>query len=299
MAKNKDKNKRGGKGGHQGGASHVKITADQVKVLEKLSQRESRRSEKEDMRRTARRAARYLKRGEVGSDTSSSDSTSESSSDEGVSSKSKRRMKKKWRKKHDKETKELQSKLTTEQQKNEELELLRNKTTAALTPSKDAAEGDGQNEPRKFTLAEWQSLQQEASVEVRPVVPVKKGLFHDLFTEDTASKGSVSSAPSIISEIDKNLTIADKRQKLSLGVSVPAAYEKRARVIANACASKHFDSDEFIPKLQSLLTKYDLNSSAKRCNTVLLALIRAVISRQIDIELEELGLEEDDLDGGS
>ena len=299
MAKNKEKNQRGGKHGHQGGGPHVKITAEQVAVLEKLSKKASKRSEKKDMRRTARRAARYLQRGELDSDSSSSYSTSESSSDEGVSSKSKRKMKRRWRKKHEKETKELQSRLTTEQQKVEELELLRNKTTAALTPSKNDSEGDGQSEPRKFTLAEWQSLQQEASVEVRPVVPVKKGLFHDLFAEDAASHNSVSSAPSIISEIDKNLTIADKRQKLSLGVSVPAAYEKRAKTIANACALKHFGSDEFIPQLQSLVAKYELNTSAKRCNTVLLALIRAVISRKIDIELEELGLEEGDLDGGS
>ena len=207
-------------------------------------------------------------------------------------------MKRKWRKKHEKETKELQSKLTTEQQKVEELELLRNKTTAALTPSKEVAEGDGQNEPRKFTLAEWQSLQQEASVEVRPVVPVKKGLFHDLFAEDAASNGSISSVPSIISEIDKNLTIADKQQKLSLGVSVPASYEKRAKGIANACASKHFQSDEHLSELINLTKKHGIDTNAKKCHTVLLALIRAIISRGIDLEPEELGLEEGDLDGG-
>lgn len=298
MPRNKKQNQRGGQNGHQGGGSHAKLTADHIEVLESLSKKSAKRSEKKELRKVARHAAKLLKRGDLDDDSSTSDSSLDSSSDEGGSSKSKRKMKRKWRKKHEHETKELQQQLTEKQQKVDELELLRSKTTAALTPSKDAEEGEGQkNESLKFTLAEWQGLQQEASSEVKPVVPIKKGLFHDLFAEDAASEGSVSSASSIISELDKNLAIADKRQKLALGVSVSGPYEKRARAIANACASKHFAEDEFLPQLQSLVSKYDLSTTAKRCHTVLQALIRAVISRKIDLELEELGLEEEDLDG--
>ena len=78
---------------------------------------------------------------------------------------------------------------------------------------------------------------------------------------------------------------------------MPGKLEARARLLANACAAKHFATNDDLPQLQSLLAKYGVSSAAKKPNTVLLALIRSIVSRKIDLELAELGLEEGDLDG--
>ena len=91
--------------------------------------------------------------------------------------------------------------------------------------------------------------------------------------------------------LEEKLVIADSKQKLSLGVSVHKNIESLAKLMATECSKRYFTSDESLNTLKALKDKYCHDNRAKVAHTLLLALIRCIVSREIDIFEEDLGLE--------
>ena len=94
--------------------------------------------------------------------------------------------------------------------------------------------------------------------------------------------------------IETSLTSADKATKLSLssGFTVPVEAERVLKQAALTCATKYFEDDpkEGIAQLTALLQKFGINTKAKKSNTMLAEMLRACVTRGINISSEEPGI---------
>ena len=96
----------------------------------------------------------------------------------------------------------------------------------------------------------------------------------------------------VVAALKANLTTADKHSKFSLssGYTVPVnAVIKQA---ALNCAEKYFDAEEKLglPILMSMMEEFSISSRAKKTNTIVAELVRACVTRGVNVSREELGI---------
>ena len=98
----------------------------------------------------------------------------------------------------------------------------------------------------------------------------------------------------VLAAIDSNLQEADDVTQLSLasGFTVPVEAERVLKPAALSCAAKYFDDDEKegIILLTAMLQKFNTSTRAKKPNTMLAEMLRACVTRGVNISSEELGI---------
>ena len=225
------------------------------------------------------------------SDSEESESTDDYSTDDGARTRThndrKLRKMKKEQSQMRKEIKELKK-------YKEEYEAVDRSVTGHLVSphkpgSKDAADAD---EP-KLTMAQWLQHKQGAYIQVHTQKP--RGLFDAECTRESEASGSstVSIVQRLCHTLDEKLDIANTAKDLSLGVNVSTTTENHLKPICNQVAEKYFSGAqkaEATSALEELKTKYSIDTRAKVPNTLLAAIVRACVSRGINLTDEELGL---------
>ena len=98
----------------------------------------------------------------------------------------------------------------------------------------------------------------------------------------------------VLAAIDSNLQEADDVTQLSLssGFTVPVEAERVLKPAALSCAAKYFDDDEKegLALLTAMLQKFNISTRAKKPNTMLAEMLRACVTRGVNISSEELGI---------
>ena len=98
----------------------------------------------------------------------------------------------------------------------------------------------------------------------------------------------------VLAAIDSNLQEADDVTQLSLasGFTVPVEAERVLKPAALSCAAKYFDDDEKegLILLTAMLQKFNISTRAKKPNTMLAEMLRACVTRGVNISSEELGI---------
>ena len=162
-----------------------------------------------------------------------------------------------------------------------------------------------------LTMSQWKELQETNKKERSlPLTPIKPGLFTEVcekmrivtplqLLQDSPHQASTTTSVStdragVLAAVEQSLTNADKATKLSLssGFTVPVEAERVLKHAALTCATKYFEDDpkESIAHLTALLQKFGINTSAKKSNTMLAEMLRACVTRGINISSEELGI---------
>ena len=189
-----------------------------------------------------------------------------------------------------KENKELEKKA-------KEYEAMQTKVTEHLvTPSKGAKGDKGASEEGepKLTMQQWMSMQHQVHREFATSKP--RGLFdEDVARESEGSGSSVETPVSVLSTtLNEKLKVADSVNPIKNGVKVSTPTEKSIKAVANSVATKYFtgtNQEEARASLDELKTKYSLITPAKQASTLLLAILRACISRGQNFTDKELGLD--------
>ena len=187
-----------------------------------------------------------------------------------------------------KENKELEKKA-------KEYEAMQNKVTEHLvTPPKGAGGGkDASQDEPKMTMQQWMSMQHQVHKEFSTSRP--RGLFdEDVARESEGSGSSVESPVSILgATLEEKLKVADLVAPIRNGVKVSAQTEKSIKAVANSVAERYFNGtfqEQAREVLEELKSKFELATSAKQANTLLLAILRACISRGQNFTDKDLGL---------
>ena len=162
-----------------------------------------------------------------------------------------------------------------------------------------------------LTMSQWKELQETNKKERSlPPTPIKPGLFTEVcekmrivtplqLLQDSPHQASTTTSVStdragVLAAVEQSLTNADNATKLSLssGFTVPVEAERVLKHAALTCATKYFEDDpkESIAHLTALLQKFGINTSAKKSNTMLAEMLRACVTRGINVSSEELGI---------
>ena len=92
----------------------------------------------------------------------------------------------------------------------------------------------------------------------------------------------------------ENLTIADNCNELSLssGYTVPVDAERVIKQAALNSAEKYFDNEEKqgLPILTTMMAEFSISSRAKKSNTIVAEILRACVTRSVNVSREELGI---------
>ena len=193
------------------------------------------------------------------------------------------------------------------QAKAKEFELVKTKAAECFTPTdtEKRATRTGSQPGRpgatpdlpKLSLEEWERLTKDAAKASAPVPDpsAKYGIFgHIIATRKPSSKSSPASTKShtsgIAGSLSKKLEEADKKQKLSLGVSVPPHEEDFVKKVAIRVAQQHYDGapKEDVTALQTLLIQWLPNNQSKKPATILTAILRAILSRDVGLTEADL-----------
>jgi hypothetical protein len=98
----------------------------------------------------------------------------------------------------------------------------------------------------------------------------------------------------VVAALKANLTTADNSSKFSLssGYTVPVDAERVIKQAALNCAEKYFDDEEKqgLPILMSMMEEFSISSRAKKTNTIVAELLRACVTRGVNVSREELGI---------
>ena len=162
-----------------------------------------------------------------------------------------------------------------------------------------------------LTLSQWKALQETNKKERSlPATPVKKpGLFTAacekarLTPRQMLAPSPVQASPptsvssdraGVLAAFDSSLKEADQVTQLSLssGFTVPIKAERVLKPAAMSCATKYFDDDEKegLVLLTAMLQKFNISTRAKKPNTMLAEMLRACVTRGVNISSEELGI---------
>ena len=97
----------------------------------------------------------------------------------------------------------------------------------------------------------------------------------------------------VVPALKANLTTADNYSKFSLSSGYTVRVDA-GRVIKQAalnCAEKYFDDEEKLglPILMPMMEEFSISSRAKKTNTIVAELLRACVTRGVNVSREELG----------
>ena len=267
------------------------LSADERNALKSLAIREKKRVDKEDEEHLFKRLQRRMagkKKGRRRPATTSSDSSSsdESSSDEDDSPK-------KGKSKSAKRATRKQTKLAKVMEENsalkaqaEELRILKLKSEAALQDT-----SKGSDEP-SLSYSQWKKLVTEANSESLPNTPSKKdkptlgGILAKHISFITAS-----AAEDIVKMLDTKLQECEVVQAISKGKKNCSKLASRdIRTFAKECTEIHFGDSTDVATLVALKTKYHLETTACKANTVVAYILEMCLSRSVDVTHAELGI---------
>ena len=176
--------------------------------------------------------------------------------------------------------------------KSKELEELRTKVDAKLATPDGATSSANE---RKMTAEEWRAQQAAAKAAAQPEPsPQKKyGIFASLISSSARPSASKPVA-NLLSLFDTKLQLAEDRRPLREGVSVTAESEKVLKHMASEIVGAHMTnvvgSNECL-ELKRVLTKYLPSNSSKSPITIITAILRALLSREVRVTEEELQCE--------
>ena len=287
-----------------GGGGGRYVTAKQAAFIDTLIEQQDKNEEEKRLSKMKKkieadirkdlgvpRAKGSSKRTESCSDLDSDDeedSDDWSDEDFGMSTRSAQRKFKKMQGKYKKVLKENREL----SKKTKEYDDIQHKVTEHLiTPPKDGGgKGTTEGEPR-LTMFQWMQLRHEVYETHRTKRP--RGLFDEEVARESEESGSSGNSPVevLCNLLDEKLQVADSVTTIKSGVKVSQTTEKAIKAVANSVASKHFaGASETVAKdaLEALKTKYSLVTPAKQANTLLLAILRACISRGINFTEEDL-----------
>ena len=98
----------------------------------------------------------------------------------------------------------------------------------------------------------------------------------------------------MVAALNANLTTADNYSKFSLssGCTVPVDAERVIKQAALDCAEKYFDDEEKLglPILLSMMEEFSISPRAKKTNAIVAELLRACVTRGVNVSREELGI---------
>ena len=100
----------------------------------------------------------------------------------------------------------------------------------------------------------------------------------------------------MLNAVKLNLKVADGFNKLSLssGYTVPVDTERvqNLKQAALNCAEKYFDDEEKqgLPMLAAAMAEFSIKSRAKKTNTIISEMLRACVTRGVNVSLDELGI---------
>lgn len=278
------------------------LTASERTVLKKLAQAEARKEKKKDEKKLFRKLEKRFEKKKQGSTSSSCDSDSDSGSDTSSSSdsdkkKTKKKASKQSRKKKSKLARlqtRLQSEAAAKEAAEKEVQTLKD-LVAAHFDGKNATEpaGESGDQPEFITRDEFLAYTTKAKESSKPSSPVKPGIFGSLLPKSDSS--SVSSG--IIEKLKSRLTICAEKSDLSSAgpEAITPEASKLATKAAKLSAQKYFSSSASLTALQEMVQGMGLGTNARNGNTIIVAILKAAISRGQDIPPEDLGLKLKDL----
>ena len=98
----------------------------------------------------------------------------------------------------------------------------------------------------------------------------------------------------MVAALKANLTTADNYSKFSLssGCTVPVDSDRVIKQAALHCAEKYFDDEEkqVLPVLIAMMDEFSIRSQSKKTNTIVAELLRACVTRGVNVSREELGI---------
>ena len=170
--------------------------------------------------------------------------------------------------------------------KAKELEILKETTAKLLKADSEASETAA---PKVLTFDEWNAMQKAATKAATPLPSPAKGLFSQFFGKEDEEP----QADSVVGALARKLKEADNKQPLRLGASVSQDCEKALQKIAAAVVDEHFPSHKTgkcHDGVQALVVTFSIETGAKLTRTVLVTLLRMIVSRKVDISREDLHL---------
>ena len=279
------------------------LTASERTVLKKLAQAEARKEKKKDEKKLFRKLEKRFEKKKQGSTSSSCDSDSGSGSDTSSSSDSD---KKKTKKKASKQSRKKKNKLARLQSQIAEQSAMKEAAETEVKTLKDLVAAhfagknakrtatEGESEEQNFiTREEFEAYTAKAKESSLPSSPAKPGIFGALLPKSESS--SVSS--SIIEKLKGRLTICAESSDLSSAgpEAVTPEASKLANKAARLAAQKYFSSQAALTALQEMVEEMGLGTNARNGNTIIVAILKAAISRGIDVPPEDIGLRLKDL----
>ena len=98
----------------------------------------------------------------------------------------------------------------------------------------------------------------------------------------------------MLNALKVNLKVADDFNKLSLssGYTVPVDTERVLKQAALNCAEKYVADDEKqgLPMLAATMAEFSISSRAKKTNTMISEMLRACVTRGVNVSRDELGI---------
>ena len=128
------------------------------------------------------------------------------------------------------------------------------------------------------------------------ISPVKVGLF-DLSSPgpsltSTSSQGIVDKLESTIKQCDESCPLEEHGPR-----EISSENTALVKSFANKCHQKYFSTPDNLKLLTTMVKNTSLNSRATRGPTILTAILKAALSRGINVTADHLGLEESDMSG--
>lgn len=299
----KDKQGGGGNSRPKSSGGGGGLTTAQRLALEAITDASEKKRKKKEQSELAKVVVKKLggKKKAKESDSDSSDSNSDSSSSS-VEEKRKKAIKKYKRRSKAAEKALEDSKTETKRLRDIELEYtaLKAKVEERLSPEK-AATGSTRTKSAGVTigtLEEWEDLRAAASRH-RPPAPKRRGLFDDLLS----SKASDNEAKvlAIISNVEKYMEECEAKESFGGAPGkVSTEAETRIQKVGAQVAAVHFSdisshTDTSVPfeRLKELKTKFIATSQTKIPKTIMCAMLRSLVSRDVSMTADELGIEDD------
>ena len=270
------------------------MAAEHAKKRDKKKEKKLRK--KLDRRCARRSKKKKSKKGDSSSSSASSDSSdSDSDSDSSSSSDDKKKKKKKSSTRTSKHTIRKKSKVaklrgqvdslkTEVSQAKEEYSLFTAGVEQKL--AENAANGVDKVE---ITKAEYDSMKQKAQADSKPSTPVKKGIFAAVAASAASDNSGYST---VLNAMEKSLEACAKVS--DLGKNGPnvilASADKVAKQASKICHQRYFSDPESLGELKDMVQRSGLGTQATHGNTIILAIIKAAISRGLDLTPDEMGL---------
>ena len=96
----------------------------------------------------------------------------------------------------------------------------------------------------------------------------------------------------VVAALKATVNIADNYNKFSLssGYTVPVEAERVIKQAALNCAEKYFDDEEKqgLPIFTAMIAEFGISSRAMKTNTIVAELLRACVTRGVNVSREEL-----------